>query len=864
MKKKTLLILLVMLMFWLEVWSADRERERSGVILKRGDNFFKEVYLEGTLEVFLENRVDFGTVQNETVGGLSESERYVFSLRGGGYVWNQFFYQGFNITDSLISGSSLYKLFLFDKRLEINGSKGHFSIEDDFLGGSEWRIEGQVSPFGERFFLADAWTRELGGYSSVYEREGNLLKDEGKRRGRVPFSFSGMVRKVLKRGGEERNEAGGGNGRGRGNNSVSVFEMSYLEMRRELREIDFRGEEGRYESGFRRLGGRFEKKWTSGVGEGASEWHLGQLFLVSENDNFDSYLGLDKREGRRLGGGTWSSFLKGKKGGWEGTGGVNVSYKRFEGQVGGEGGVSYNVFDLGGERVGSFLSPLYEGVSVSVPLKVELDLEGKGWMRGTKIVLDSKDDFIFTFPVVRRRTHGVYFETEEERFSLYARREVLRESESWLSHRSLGIKGFMDWFKDRFFMSAWEVAMEGSGFIIRGEERLFFMNASFELKNSFNFSDIFEIEIDIGKKNIGLESKTMLFFSDSFSSSESYYWADKNDNQRVEEGEVSEKVFDTSGGRWHRLREDLRQPYLLYLELPLRVRASEAIGFEWGFSYRSFRDLYWVSYKEDEREVGFFETDEEGREWYFLKEGEKVYEVGNFNLNEGLLKERVSEEEWPRGHFFLEHPFYLSMRLGLDYEKEDIRAGISFTAFLVMMINSRGNGVGYQSLGLLSEQTANPNGYRFSAGRGDADRGYFMKAYYYHKINSHFSSSWTLKYRDGQPFGVSESRVKETALVGGGKGRQVSFQRSNVHGDNIFNGKFGRREDSHWDLSGRFRVYFFKSKKKNLSFFFSVENLLDLGSAILEDTLREEGKKNRLALKVEPPRSVSVGLEGTF
>ena len=821
----------------------ERGEERSDFVERRGEDFFKREYLEGNLESFLENRVDFVTVQIETTGGFSLNEPYVFSMSGGSYLWNAFFYEGFNISDIFLSGSSLYKVSLFNRGVELNRSKSHIEFSSkDFGGKSEWWVGGRLSPLGplgERFFLADEWTRELGGYASPYEREGNQLEDKASERNRVVGSVSLGVRVVEEEEEEERGEEG------------RIFEVEYFEMRRDLGEVNFKGRERRYGNENRRFEGLFETRWR----EGEDEWGMGHLFSYYEDSHFGFYLGLDERQSQYLTSGSWSSFIKHKREEWQVTSGVNVTYKRFEGR---EVDFSYNVFDLGGEGIEPFL-PSYVGLGVSVPVSLEVVLG-----EGTRMVLASKDDFIFTEPLIKKRktqTHGVYFENETERFSLYAQKEEVGETVGWVMNRSLNVKGFRDWFDNGVLVSAGEIGLDQSGFVILGEERLFFINFSFELKNTFNVKELFKVEWLMGKKNIGLDSKTMLFFSDLFSSSRRHYWDDQNDNQVVEEREVNQEVFDTTGGEWHHLSGDLLQPYLLYVSVPVRLKINK-IGFTWESEFRSFRDLFWVNYRDGLEKNGFFETDSQGKEWFFLKEGEKHYEVGNFNLNEGLPKQKVSDQQWKRGHYFLEHPFYLSMKFGIDYEKKDLKVGMSFTAFLVMMLNTRGNGVSHQSLGTLSELTASPNGYVLSSGRGDADRGYFMKMYYYQKFNSRLSSSWTLKYRDGQPFGTYETKLKQITS----KKQQVSFQKSSVHGDNIFSGKSGRREDSHWDLSGRLKATFFSDKKKTLSLLVRVENLLDIGSEILEDTLREVGKKNRVAvpLSVEIPRSLFIGLEGSF
>jgi hypothetical protein len=94
--------------------------------------FFREIFIDYSLDMFLENYYDFSIYQLPAMGNYSFSDNYVFSLLGNSWLWNRYYYNGFNINDSFFSGRTLHKLPLVGKNININAINGEINFLNNY------------------------------------------------------------------------------------------------------------------------------------------------------------------------------------------------------------------------------------------------------------------------------------------------------------------------------------------------------------------------------------------------------------------------------------------------------------------------------------------------------------------------------------------------------------------------------------------------------------------------------------------------------------------------------------------------------------------------------------------------------------
>ncbi|MBL8992809.1 MAG: hypothetical protein JNM63_05670, partial [Spirochaetia bacterium] len=363
--------------------------------------------------------------------------------------------------------------------------------------------------------------------------------------------------------------------------------------------------------------------------------------------------------------------------------------------------------------------------------------------------------------------------------------------------------------------------------VLVGAKSLIRPNVEWEFHANLFPRGIFETELSLGRKRVPFDAELARALSPDYFSGETYYWNDANGNLAFDPGESTGRLEKKTGGAVTSADPNLREPWYYFFEMPFILRFHPKWSFRLIANYRSYRDQLWTR---------------------FSTNGSSTYEITQFPR--GILPNA----------FLFEDPFYAGATLKLTGEGKRWFFSFSFNALMLVGATITGNGVMGNSLGTLSEATANTAALStYAVSRLDPDRGYLARIFYAQNIADRLDFAVQLKYRDGQPFAAFNEAVTTNASGD----RTAVFTPNRPHGDNPFTGDFGSREDSVWDLSIRLR-YRQPLAHGELSFLLALENVFDLANELQEWTLYPFEAGRRIALETQIPRSISLSVSYTY
>jgi hypothetical protein len=346
------------------------------------------------------------------------------------------------------------------------------------------------------------------------------------------------------------------------------------------------------------------------------------------------------------------------------------------------------------------------------------------------------------------------------------------------------------------------------------------------------------------------------FLSDDYLSGTKYFWQDGNGNEQYEPEERGRVYHETGGGAHRMNKSSLRQPGIGYMDIDLNLRLGNWY-FGTIFQYRQFHNTWTVEYSEQPEDIGFyrdvtnFNTAEEA--YYLLPDQDFDFVVRGFNRE---LMEQGAEKELG---FLWRDPYYFGTTINIQNETPRLFFNISFTAYMAVGWGPMGNGFMHNNLNVLSESLANPNTYVRYLGRLDSDRAYLVRGLASYKWTDRFSTSLRVKYKDGQPINLFDTRLNED-MSGN---NQVAIWNNQIKGTNPFTGEFGQRESGFWnyDINLTYRADI-GSRKMNFSM--DIYNLLDVASTLNNYTFTPGNPGERFTMEVQIPRGFILTAEYFF
>lgn len=345
-------------------------------------------------------------------------------------------------------------------------------------------------------------------------------------------------------------------------------------------------------------------------------------------------------------------------------------------------------------------------------------------------------------------------------------------------------------------------------------------------------------------------------------------------------------LINTTGGSYISVDKNLKQPAVYSFEIGSDIKVTKQWNFKLEGLAKLFENTFWILFKQNSEDI----------QSYGLEDGEYVsqngYDIFFFNqINSGEIRDYLLtnyNEQLIGGGKFFDKPFYAGAKLQILGEKKDKwLVDLSFTAYLVMGITSFGNGPLTNDIGNVDFSMANPNTWINGYGRIDSDRAYVGKGVIAFKLFGILWNSFTIKYRDGQPFAFYDTY--ENTMTNGLN--QIALIYHTIQAENEIGLKGGPREDSLWnfdyklsikDLVINIPVYKKDSGNKNkinkqnynlknqnnkktisllINFSLTFVNFLDLANELSENVF---SGGSRASLELEIPGSIVMEIKMEF
>ena len=226
-------------------------------------------------------------------------------------------------------------------------------------------------------------------------------------------------------------------------------------------------------------------------------------------------------------------------------------------------------------------------------------------------------------------------------------------------------------------------------------------------------------------------------------------------------------LYATTGGLYHAYRKNLMQTSYLEVHIPIR------------FVFHSRRGMHEIVLQNAYRK--FFNV------WHTYY-GETGYEVGvtpTFGKN-----------------ILLNTPYYFSQLTRYTYTGRYVTVGISWQSMQAAGYCGLGNGANSNTIGVLSETTAdpnttnvvkNPNGPYPGVGRMDLDKGYIARFYLGYNICQWVQAGLTIKWTDGKPFTAYQYAYDR-------ENKTMAIMPETSRGTNPTDGHFGTRHGAVYNI----------------------------------------------------------------
>ena len=213
-------------------------------------------------------------------------------------------------------------------------------------------------------------------------------------------------------------------------------------------------------------------------------------------------------------------------------------------------------------------------------------------------------------------------------------------------------------------------------------------------------------------------------------------------------------------------------------------------------------------------------------------------------------------------------PYYLSNLIRYTYAGRKWFVQLSWQSYLMSGFSALGNGPLSNTVGMLSESTANANTFDVQAdptlpyranGRLDQDRAYIARIQVTYNACKYFSIGFNGKFKDGQPFTnfVTRTRTEKGQTV-------VDVLPADARGINLANKAFGKREDAFFNFELRATGRWWANDIP-MSLEVQCYNIYDFGTALTEYTFDESFTQKRRTMSMCIPRGLlftfRVGLE---
>lgn len=443
---------------------------------------------------------------------------------------------------------------------------------------------------------------------------------------------------------------------------------------------------------------------------------------------------------------------------------------------------SKNIIDQDGE---SFAPWIMDGHTHELSWAVNYEQPVLPWL---SVRVDVYNSLILTRPMHNRCTNDVYFRSPVADASTPLYRYewqsnaftggILENTFGVKAHyalcRQLDINGFVDFTLD--------------GILLRNKSKV---SPNFQAGVNFDLHPCkwFEMGLTVAHERLSYNADYLRYFSDDYMNADIYYAG-------------TNTLFATSGGKYHHYRKNLHQTSYLEVNIPIRFvfgKGRHEIVLQ--NSYKKFFNVWHTYYLGSPTDYGYYVNNEyDVNNVYFQFAGTKQYEVG------------CTEPFGDNG--LMNSPYYFSQLSRYTYIGRKVTVSFGWQSMQAAGYTGLGNGANSNTMGVLSETTANPNttivvrnpnGKYPGVSRMDLDKGFVARFYLAYNICQWVQAGFTFKWTDGKPFTAYRYYLSSNS-----EALQAAILPLDSRGTNPTDGNFGSRHGAvfHCDLhlQGKWQV----------------------------------------------------------
>ena len=747
--------------------------------------FMNEFYHHYSLEHFIENYYDLAYYESETIGDFSRVDPYTFSFTGQSYQWNRYYLGDHRINDLYYPGSSIYKPYLYDKDVTLNMVKATvgfqrneeyndrviFQWNNGYLGGRLPDADGIIN------FILDHPSSFQMAYVPIEERKrttqnGHLFLTK------TIDSKNGPLHQELSMNIGAREHTGFNYA---GIDKTWVEDHIQLSLSGELPNISNR---------------LFDK--------------TNYLVGIDHRDNLFSEFYYDLSETAKYNRFVTSIYGSKTNEGSTYSLGLNYGHRKIEHN---NLNFSRNLIDQDGEGY----EPWYPDAKVNdLALAFKLSKPFKSNPH-LSFNADTYNGLILHNPIQNQFSNTTYFQDTTNNFTpLQVIDWQSNDFTTGLLENTAGLTYKKNLGRKWSFSSTLDFTLDG---ILLNDKSIVRPNYQIDAQLTFLSGRKSRVKFQTGRSRIPFHFDQVRFLSNDYLSGQSFYWNDINGNQALDVGERNGQ-FSTTGGRYHHIGDNLKQPAMYYIDLEWDWK----IGKNWSLyfigQYRLFSSLWTVEYVQPVQNIGSFTTID-NRDIFFLNGGQQVdYRIVQFKKD--LMEQGAQQDLSP----LFQQPFYGGTSIKIVRETDRVFYAGSFTAYMVTGYGGQGNGVLHNTPGALTETLANPNNYFNFLGRYDSDRAFIIRTLMGFKFGRRWSLAFSILWKDGQPFNLNQAALSQS-----GNQNQLAIWDQNIKGINPFTGQFGTRESAYFNIEYRLK-YETQLNDHPLVFNLNIYNALDLGTTL--------------------------------
>lgn len=399
---------------------------------------------------------------------------------------------------------------------------------------------------------------------------------------------------------------------------------------------------------------------------------------------------------------------------------------------------SKNIIDQDGE---SFAPWIADGKTHEMSWAVNYEQPVLPWL---SVYVDAYNSMLYFRPEKEHFTNTVYFQTplggdrehpylSSEATDLYRYEWTSKAYAGGLLENTAGLKAHYAPCRQLAINARLDVTLDA--ILLQGKSKV-----SPNIQAQFNL-DIhpcrwFEAGVTLAYERMPYTADYMRYFSNDYMNAD-IYMAGTNTQ------------IGTTGGQYHDYKKNLQQTTYLELDIPIHFRFRSSRGLHeivLQQSYKKFFNVWHTYFKGAAEDYGYYKQQDELNVFY-MHPGLKQYEVGTtpgFGSN-----------------WLMNSPYYFSQLTRYTFTGRKVTVSLSWQSMQAAGYAGLGNGATSNSMGVLSETTANPNtqlvvanskGPHPGVGRMDLDKGYVCRFYLGYNICKWVQAGVTIKWTDGKPF----------------------------------------------------------------------------------------------------------------